>query len=135
MQRTAGAEAGGLSEAEVRHHHRAAAQRRERHRLPWRELPLRPSPNGGGAEASAPAQTVRTANNTAVTLPLLTKGQQRQHGRSVQALLNGLGHNAGTVDGLYGDNTAGAVKRFQLANSLAADGIVDGTPGKRLLGV
>ena len=54
---------------------------------------------------------------------------------SVQALLNGLGHNAGTADGLYGDNTAGAVKRFQLANSLAADGIVGRDTWHRLLGV
>ena len=40
-----------------------------------------------------------------------------------------------TVDGLYGDNTAGAVKRFQLANSLAADGIVGRDTWHRLLGV
>ena len=53
----------------------------------------------------------------------------------MQALLNGLGHNAGTADGLYGDNTAGAVKRFQLANSLAADGIVGRDTWHRLLGV
>ena len=68
-------------------------------------------------------------------LPLLHSGSTGGHVRAVQALLNGLGHNAGTVDGLYGDNTAGAVKRFQLANSLAADGIVGRDTWHRLLGV
>ena len=89
----------------------------------------------GGSAAATPVQTARTANDTAVTLPLLTKGSSGSTVWSVQALLNGLGHNAGTVDGLYGDNTAGAVKRFQLANSLAADGIVGRDTWHRLLGV
>ena len=102
---------------------------------PGGNFPFEAIANGGGAEASAPAQTVRTANDTAVTLPLLTKGSSGNTVWSVQALLNGLGHNAGTADGLYGDNTAGAVKRFQLANSLAADGIVGRDTWHRLLGV
>lgn len=41
---------------------------------PGGNFPFEAIANGGGAEASAPAQTVRTANDTAVTLPLLTKG-------------------------------------------------------------
>ena len=73
-----------------------------------------------------------------MTLPLLEKNSGGNTVRAVQALLNGLGYNAGTADGLFGDNTAGAVKRFQTASGIAADGIVGpdtwaalyaGTPG------
>ena len=53
----------------------------------------------------------------------------------MQALLNGLGHNAGTADGLFGDNTAGAVKRFQAASGIAADGIVGRDTWHKLLGI
>lgn len=87
------------------------------------------------AAASAPAQTVRTANDTAVTLPLLGKNSGGNTVRAVQALLNGLGHNAGTADGLFGDNTAGAVKRFQAASGIAADGIVGRDTWHKLLGI
>ena len=57
-----------------------------------------------GAAASAPAQTARTANDTAVTLPLLAKN-------------------------------SGAVKRFQAASGIAADGIVGRDTWHKLLGI
>ena len=89
----------------------------------------------GGSAAATPVQTVRTANDTAVTLPLLAKNSGGNAVRAVQALLNGLGHNAGTADGLFGDNTAGAVKRFQAASGIAADGIVGRDTWHKLLGI
>lgn len=89
----------------------------------------------GGSAAAAPAQPVRTANDTTAALPLLTKNSGGNTVRAVQALLNGLGYSAGTADGLFGDNTAGAVKRFQAANDIAADGIVGRDTWHKLLGV
>lgn len=89
----------------------------------------------GGSAAATPVQTARTANDTAVTLPLLAKNSGGNAVRTVQALLNGLGYNAGTADGLFGDNTAGAVKRFQAASGIAADGIVGRDTWHKLLGI
>lgn len=89
----------------------------------------------GGSAAATPVQTARTANDTAVTLPLLGKNSGGNTVRAVQALLNGLGYNAGTADGLFGGNTAGAVKRFQAASGIAADGIVGRDTWHKLLGI
>ncbi|MDH6228150.1 N-acetyl-anhydromuramyl-L-alanine amidase AmpD [Streptomyces sp. MJP52] len=44
--------------------------------------------------------------------------------RAAQHLLNQQGHGAGTVDGIFGSGTATAVKSFQTAKGLTADGVV-----------
>ncbi|MGL4873999.1 MAG: peptidoglycan-binding domain-containing protein, partial [Clostridium sp.] len=44
--------------------------------------------------------------------------------KAVQNKLNALGYNAGTADGYYGNGTADAVRRFQSAKGLSADGEV-----------
>lgn len=49
--------------------------------------------------------------------------------RRIQNKLNSLGFNSGTPDGIYGAMTTDAVRRFQLANGLVADGVV--TPRTR----
>lgn len=49
--------------------------------------------------------------------------------RRIQTKLNSLNFNSGTPDGIYGPRTADAVRRFQLANGLVADGVV--TPRTR----
>ena len=41
-----------------------------------------------------------------------------------QTTLNNLGYNAGRVDGIFGAGTEAAVKQFQAAHGLLADGIV-----------
>lgn len=46
----------------------------------------------------------------------------QQQAKDLQAGLNQLGFNAGTVDGIIGRGTRGALQRFQKANSLVADG-------------
>jgi membrane-bound lytic murein transglycosylase B len=46
----------------------------------------------------------------------------QQQARDLQAGLNQLGFNAGTVDGIIGRGTRGALQRFQKAHSLVADG-------------
>ena len=55
--------------------------------------------------------------------------------RLAQAALTGLGYDAGGADGIFGANTAAAVKRFQAAHGLAADGIVGRDTWHALLGV
>lgn len=42
----------------------------------------------------------------------------------VQAALNYLGYNCGTIDGVYGTNTSNGIKAFQRACGLTADGTV-----------
>lgn len=70
-----------------------------------------------------------------VTLPLLAQGSQDGTVQTVQAALNGLGFDAGTADGIFGSNTAAAVKRFQVGSGLVADGIVGRDTWHRLLRV
>ena len=85
-----------------------------------------------GAQASAPAAPATRAGGTAVTLPLLAQGSRSE---TAQAALTGLGYGAGGADGIFGANTAAAVKRFQAAHGLAADGIVGRDTWHALLGV
>ena len=54
--------------------------------------------------------------------------------RCVQAALTGLGYDAGGADGIYGTNTAAAVKRFQASRGIAADGLVGRDTWHKLLG-
>jgi hypothetical protein len=52
------------------------------------------------------------------------KGGSKTQVRELQRFLNDLGHDAGTPDGIYGDNTYYAVRRYQGSQGLDADGIV-----------
>ena len=55
-------------------------------------------------------------------------GQQGSNVKKLQTALNELGFNCGSVDGIFGDKTFAAVKKFQSSNSyggaISADGIV-----------
>lgn len=51
-------------------------------------------------------------------------GQSGENVKKLQQALNALGYNAGNVDGVFGDNTYAAVRRFQSASGISADGIV-----------
>ena len=44
--------------------------------------------------------------------------------KNVQNMLNALGYNAGTADGICGSGTVAAIKRFQKAYGLTADGVL-----------
>lgn len=55
---------------------------------------------------------------------LLKIGYTGDEVRNLQNILNKLNFNSGTVDGIFGNKTAAAVKAFQIANGLPADGIV-----------
>ncbi len=54
--------------------------------------------------------------------PTQTLSLNREQTLELQILLNGLGYDAGTPDGLFGSNTRRAVRSFQADRSLAADG-------------
>ncbi len=54
----------------------------------------------------------------------ISRGSTGPDVRLVQSLLNRIGYNAGTVDGIFGSRTYQAVVGFQTNNGLAADGIV-----------
>ena len=53
----------------------------------------------------------------------LKKGAQGDDVRAMQEMLNQLSYSCGTADGIFGAKTEAAVKSFQTANGLTADGI------------
>lgn len=53
----------------------------------------------------------------------------------LQERLNAIGYNCGTVDGINGSKTQVAIKAFQKAHGLAADGIVGSKTWSKLLGL
>ena len=64
-------------------------------------------------------------NGTPVTTqPMLRTGARGDAVRKLQELLNALGYDCGSVDGIFGSKTYAAVLAFQKANGLGADGIV-----------
>ncbi|MFC7393419.1 NlpC/P60 family protein [Scopulibacillus cellulosilyticus] len=54
---------------------------------------------------------------------LLQSGDRGQAVSNLQSKLNSKGYLKGGVDGIYGPNTANAVRQFQSANGLSVDGI------------
>ena len=101
---------------------------------PGGQFPFEEIAGATAAEAETPSAARRSAA-TQVALPLLGQGDRGETVRLVQAALTGLGYSAGSADGIFGDNTASAVKRFQAARGLAADGLVGKDTWRKLLGV
>ena len=56
--------------------------------------------------------------------PNLQKGSTDPAVRDLQEALKALGHDSGSIDGVFGTTTETAVKAFQLARGITADGIV-----------
>ena len=56
--------------------------------------------------------------------PILSKGNKGVYVAVLQDALNTIGYTAGTIDGVFGNNTYNAVVNFQKNNSLKPDGIV-----------
>lgn len=62
----------------------------------------------------------------------LRKGDSGEDVRTLQTLLNGIGFNCGTADGIYGTKTVEAVKRFQERYGLTVDGVAGPSTQTRL---
>ncbi len=57
-------------------------------------------------------------------LTTLRNGSKGAEVKTIQRLLNAMGHSCGKVDGIFGSGTLAAVKAFQKAKGLDVDGIV-----------
>lgn len=73
------------------------------------------------------------STDTAYSLTTLRKGSRGTQVEVLQWLLNQQGYAAGKTDGIFGANTLAAVKAFQRANGLTADGIVGKNTWAKLL--
>ena len=62
----------------------------------------------------------------------LRNGMRGEEVREIQQALITLGYLKGTADGIFGNNTENAVRKFQRKNKLTADGLV-GSKTKELL--
>lgn len=77
------------------------------------------------AEQEKTPQAEETEGKTVqITLDTLKDGSKGEQVKTVQRLLNAMGHKCGSVDGIIGTKTLAAVKKFQAAEGLTADGIV-----------
>lgn len=68
--------------------------------------------------------TEPTAGSTASALPVVTVGSYGEEVKLMQTRLNELGFDCGAVDGRFGAKTLAAVKAYQAAKGLTADGKV-----------
>lgn len=83
------------------------------------------------------AEPVPTKVDFTIGMRYLQKGCQGEDVRALQFLLRDRGYNGnmGTPDGIFGKNTDGAVKAYQKAKGLVADGVVGKKTWSKLLGV
>ena len=90
----------------------------------------------GGADDPAKEETCNLTFHYLARTGYTSEGTQV---KTVQRLLNAMGYKGSdgkslTVDGIFGSNTEYAVKRFQSANGLTADGIVGPATWRKLTG-
>jgi N-acetylmuramoyl-L-alanine amidase len=74
-----------------------------------------------------------TVNGGRIVRPILRLGSQGESVRELQSMLILLGYYTGAVSGVYQEDTALAVQRFQQAASITADGIVGPATWSKLL--
>ena len=78
-------------------------------------------------ETTKPTETAQNKPQTesvVFTMKTLRKGDKGTQVKVLQWLLNDNGFDCGTADGIYGSKTLAAVKAYQKAHGLTADGIV-----------
>lgn len=78
--------------------------------------------------------SVLAASNNQAYAKNIVKGDTTENVRLVQTRLSNLGYYTYKVDGIWGSRTKAAVKKFQKASGLVADGIV-GTKTEKALGI
>ena len=71
------------------------------------------------AEKAAAAEAAKLAE-----MPMVRMGDSGDAVMTLQTELNAQGYNCGEADGVFGQNTLNAVKAFQTAKGLTADGVV-----------
>lgn len=87
----------------------------------------------GGSLVANNTTTAGGANKVTVTLTVVKNGSKGNCVKALQILLNGMGYACGTADGICGSKTVAAVKKFQQAKGLTADGIVGAKTWEALL--
>ena len=75
------------------------------------------------ASKATAASTAPAEKSVTVSLPQLRNGSQGASVRVLQRLLTAKGYSTQGVDGDFGDNTEKALKKYQAAVNLTADGI------------
>lgn len=92
-----------------------------------------------GVEKDEPVkeETKTNENKGVFTMEMRTlkKSCKGEDVKALQTLLNGYGYSCGKADGIFGSNTEKAVKAFQKAEKLTADGIAGKNTMSALLGV
>ena len=85
--------------------------------------PSRPTPTPQAPAAQSPAAPSTSGIVSGIS-EMLKLGSRGENVKALQSALNQMGYNAGSVDGIFGNNTRAAVRRFQQDNGIAVDGIV-----------
>ena len=83
--------------------------------------------------ASSSSTSTKEEKTVTVTLTEIKSGSKGEQVKTAQRLLNALGYSCGTVDGIFGAKTVSAVKKFQTAKKLTADGIIGANTWNKLL--
>ncbi|WP_408009832.1 L,D-transpeptidase family protein [Pseudalkalibacillus sp. A8] len=91
--------------------------------------------SGKSFTALATANGFKVANGSTVPVStsVLKKGSRGSEVKSLQKRLTELGYNTKGIDGIFGNNTDAAVRKFQKAKKLKVDGVV-GPATKKALG-
>ncbi len=84
-----------------------------------------------GLEKKTPVES----KDYSLTMRTLREGSEGEDVKSLQLLLNGMGYYCGTADGIFGSKTTKAVKMYQQAKKLTADGIVGPSTMGSLMGL
>lgn len=65
--------------------------------------------------------------------PTIKNGSRGSYVEKAQQILNSLGYDCGSVDGIFGSKTVNATKEFQSNNGLTSDGIIGKNTWSKLL--
>lgn len=98
--------------------------------------------NGGGvyersrqrSKVSAYIRPYKEDEKVTVTLNVLRRGSKGEQVKALQQLLNACGYSCGKADGDFGSGTESALKKYQKAKNLSADGICGQATWSALLG-
>jgi hypothetical protein len=88
------------------------------------QAPPATTPTGGASTTPATTPATPTQPTLAAPAATLKPGDQGAAVKVLQRGLARLGYSPGRIDGQYGPSTVDAVKRFQRAGGLTADGIL-----------